>query len=121
LNEAQVRSEAAPQLDCEPDLLKLESVPGAGDGVARYVVRGCGQTRTLDCVEGRSSVHCKQAGGGSGGDSEGSSGDGAAVGATAAAAGCACANLLARRHDTSSEPASTSTSPMSTTPQRSSR
>jgi len=118
LNEADVRNEAAPQLDCEPGLLKLESVGGPRDGVARYIVRGCGQTRTLDCVEERSQVHCRTAYGGGGSGDESSPASDAAVATAVAATGCACASLFAHHRDASSAPASTSPPPVSTTPQR---
>ncbi len=118
VNEEGVRSQAALQLDCEPELLKLENVDGPGSGVARYEVRGCGKTTTVDCTEDKSQVHCVHVAA-SRGSTENGSGD-VARPVAGALAGCACGSLFGRSRHTTETPSS-SPSPESTTPQRNKR
>ena len=117
MDETQIRSIAAQDLDCDPALVSLETESSSRKDVGRYEARGCERVRTYECTtddNGRvtcSSVFKKSSGGE--GDSDGT---GEAV-ATAAAAGCACASLLGSKSSGSSS-GSGGSNPNSTTPQR---
>jgi len=117
MDEAQIRTIASQDMDCDEQLVQLETGSSDHKDVARYVVRGCEKVRTYLCVtdtEGR--VHCdnaykKAAESSSDGD------DGVATGVAVAAAGCACASLFASH---SSDPSSSTpaSNPNPSTPQR---
>jgi hypothetical protein len=120
VNEAGVRARASDYLDCEEQLIKLESAEGPESGVARYRVAGCGRKMTIDCVENKAGeVSCRSAYGHGNTPSEGEGGEVASA-VVGSAAGCACASLFSSSKDRDPEPSS-SPSPMSTTQQRTKR
>jgi hypothetical protein len=115
MDERQIRSIAARDMDCDEALVKLETGSSDYKTIARYTARGCERTRDYLCEtdgEGRVSCHTP-----SRGPDDKSSDDHTAAIAAGTAAGCMCANLFASH---SSDPSTTSapSNPNSTTPQR---
>jgi hypothetical protein len=45
---------------CEEQLLAVENVGSGDDDTARFVVRGCGRTRTYDCTQQNERVECRE-------------------------------------------------------------
>jgi hypothetical protein len=113
VDEAQIRSQAASEMSCEEALLHLEN-DSSSDRVARYVVRGCGQTRTYDCVEvpdegGRTA--CKNP------FVEGSDGATDDSGLQLSSGGCGCGHLFGHHAKSEASPSSSSPNVTSHTPQ----
>jgi hypothetical protein len=93
-------------MSCEEALLRLEN-DSSNDSVARYVVHGCGQARTYDCVlladeGGRTACRNPNA------DGPGYTNDGEGV--DLSSGGCGCGHLFGHHHS-KSESAPSSTSP----------
>ncbi len=115
MDERQIKSIAAQDMDCDEALITLETGSSDDKSVGRYTAHGCERSRDFVCKtdpEGRVSCHTPSVTA----NDKSSDGHGAEI-ATATAAGCMCASLFASK---SSDPTTTSSpsNPNSTTPQR---
>ncbi len=118
VDETQVRAITAEDMDCDEALITLENVDSSDTHVARYVVRGCGSTRTYDCErEDDGHVACAVETHRSGSDAPVDPVTATASAGAAAAAGCACASLFAGKSgDSSDDGSGGGSNPSSTTP-----
>lgn len=62
VDEAQVRTVTAQEMECDEQLVELDSEQSPGEGIARYTVRGCNEQRMFDCWQKGTKVECEVAG-----------------------------------------------------------
>ncbi len=118
MDEKQVKTIAAQDMDCDESLIHLETGDSNEKHVAHYIAHGCERTRDFECTtdpNGYVTCHAPRT---NGSDTKSSGDHEVATAVGAAAVGCACAGLFAHH---SSDPSTTTapSNPNSTTPQRS--
>lgn len=59
VDEHQVRSIASERLDCDEELLKIQSAASPAAGIARYEIDGCARHEEYDCTEHAKVVACE--------------------------------------------------------------
>ncbi len=110
-DEDRVAEYAAKQMDCDPSLVRLESVGANDDTIARYAAHGCGQSRTFDCTQEGENVVCHLTRTGTSSPSDGTKGDpaGSVLAGVIVGSACACAHAASGSH--SSAPAAPKSGP----------
>ncbi|MEO8877683.1 MAG: hypothetical protein ABI461_18970 [Polyangiaceae bacterium] len=113
VDEAQVRTILAQRLQCDEQLLELETEASPGEGVALYKVHGCNQVQSFYCRQPGQLVECENANHGFASSSPTSDVD-EASGRNYDSGGCNCGHL-GGDHSSSpaASPATTSVMPSS--------